>query len=422
MTPAALLVAAVLARQAPVPASQDRTTAAAAAGTIAGIQIRGNHTTPDETVIRIAGVEVGQAFSPDVLSAARDRLERSGRFRSVQVLQRYASISDLSAVLVVIVVEEQAGISVDEPSPGPLRKLRAGTMWLPVLRYEDGYGFTYGARVTFVGVLGPRSHVSAPLTWGGERRAVGEFERTFERGPVTRLAATAGVWRRENPAVDTGDRRDGVTVLAERAFTPWLRAGATASTAGVHFGDAQDTMRTAGVQATLDTRLDPAFPRNAIYASVGWERLWFDESADTSRVTTDVRGYLGVFRQIVLAARVQQQRAADALPVFEQPLLGGTASLRGFPLGFRYGDRLAAGSLELRMPVSSPRHVGRAGLAIFADSGAVYDTHTSVSHARFDTGVGAGWFLQLPVLSFRLDVAHGLGGGTRAHVTLGTTF
>jgi hemolysin activation/secretion protein len=96
--------------------------------------------------------------------------------------------------------------------------------------------------------------------------------------------------------------------------------------------------------------------------------------------------------------------------------------LRGFRLGDRYGDRLAAGTVELRMPVSSPRHIGRAGIAIFADSGTIYAAGTRLADARFDTGVGAGWFLQLPVLSFRIDVAHGLGAGTRAHIMLGTSF
>jgi outer membrane translocation and assembly module TamA len=83
---------------------------------------------------------------------------------------------------------------------------------------------------------------------------------------------------------------------------------------------------------------------------------------------------------------------------------------------------MAAGSLEIRMPISSPRNVGRAGVAIFADSGAAYNAHATLAHARYDTGLGAGWFLQLPALSFRLDVAHGLNAGTRAHVTLGVTF
>jgi outer membrane translocation and assembly module TamA len=74
------------------------------------------------------------------------------------------------------------------------------------------------------------------------------------------------------------------------------------------------------------------------------------------------------------------------------------------------------------MPVTSPRHVGRAGLAVFVDNGAVYDAHTRLDEARFHTGIGAGWFVQMPVLSFRLDVAHGLNAGTRAHVAFGVTF
>src|SRR4029079_802599 len=128
----------------------------------------------------------------------------------------------------------------------------------------------------------------------------------------------------------------------------------------VHFGSTTDTLATGGVVATLDTRRDPTFPRNAVFASVGWERLSFDRAADTSRVTADLRGYVGLFRSMVLAVRVQNIRGADPLPVFEKSLLGGS-SLRGFPLGFQFGDRLTATSVELRMPVTSPRHIGRSG-------------------------------------------------------------
>jgi outer membrane protein assembly factor BamA len=411
---------AVLLAALQAPAAPDQP--APAPAHIGGIEVRGNHTTPDDTVLQLAGIKSGDTFDDRTLASIQDRLEKSGRFRSVEVLKRYQSLSDLTAVLVVIMVVEREGITIDDLEPGPWRRFRSQTMWLPILRFEDGYGFTYGARMSFVNVLGKRSRVSVPLSWGGERRASVEVERGFEHGPLTRVLATGGVWRREHPSLDIGDRREGATFLAERALTPWFRIGGSGSLQSVHFGDIEDTLRTAGVEATLDTRGDPAFPRNAIYASLGWDRLWFDHAADTNRLSTDVRGFLGLFGSSVLAVRMQQIRGADALPVFEQPLLGGTSSLRGFPLGYRYGDRLAAGTLELRIPISSPRNIGRAGIAIFADSGATYDAHTTLDHAKFDTGIGAGWFLQLPVLSFRIDVAHGLGGSTRAHVTLGVTF
>jgi hypothetical protein len=207
-------------------------------------------------------------------------------------------------------------------------------MWLPVLRYEDGYGFTYGARVSFVDVLGKRSRLSVPLTWGGERRATVELERGFEKGPLSRILATGGVWRREHPSLDVGDRREGGTILADRAMRSWFRIGGTASAASVHFGDTSDTLSTAGIEATVDTRRDPAFPRNAIFASAQWERLWFDHAQDTSRLQADVRGFIGLFGSSVLALRLQQSRAADPLPAFQQALLGGTSSLRGPSVGW----------------------------------------------------------------------------------------
>ena len=86
---------------------------------------------------------------------------------------------------------------------------------------------------------------------------------------------------------------------------------------------------------------------------------------------TDVRGYLGLVRQVVFVARVQQAWSAHPLPLFEQPLLGGAASLRGFPLGYRMGDRLAAASAEVRMPITSPLRIARTGMAVFTDAGTV---------------------------------------------------
>ena len=53
-------------------------------------------------------------------------------------------------------------------------------MFLPIVSYSEGYGFTYGARASFVDVLGEGGRVSVPLTWGGTRRAAVEIEKTFD--------------------------------------------------------------------------------------------------------------------------------------------------------------------------------------------------------------------------------------------------
>ena len=389
---------------------------------IGEVRVHGNHTTPDAEVLRLAAVQPGQPFAADTLDRVRKALDDGGHFRSVDVRKRYASLTDTSAVLIVIVVEEQVGIAIDVPDPSPMRKLRANTMWLPILRSDDGYGLTYGARVSFVDVLGKRTRVSAPLSWGGERRAAVEIERRFERGPLTRVIGSAGITRREHPALDVGDRRTGVGIRAERALTSWLQVAGTGTLSDVQFGEIDDRFKTLGGDVVLDTRRDPAFPRNAIYAAVGLQRLWFDTSADTVRLTADARGFVGLFGQTVLALRAQHVRAADALPVFEQVLLGGDATLRGFELGYRSGDRLLAGSAEIRVPLSTPRHITRLGVAVFADSGTAYGVGQPFDHAVWDTGVGAGVFLQAPLIGLRLDVARGLGSGTRVHFNLGATF
>jgi outer membrane protein assembly factor BamA len=390
--------------------------------TIVDIRVHGNHTTPDAEIIRIAGVSTGSPFSPSLIADIDGRLHQSGRFRSIEVRKRYQSIEDASAVLLIILVEEQAGISEDTPRPGVLRRFKAGTMWLPVLTAEDGYGLTYGARVSLVDALGRQTRLSLPLTWGGERRASVEVERRFTHGPLTRLTADAGITRREHPALGASDRRSGGGVLAERALSSWFRLGAQARLSDVRFGDFDDQLRSVGLEATLDTRRDPAFPRNAVYASAIVERLWFEHSDATRRVLIDARGYVGLVRQVVFVARLQQAWAADALPPFEQPLLGGTASLRGFRLGYRMGDRLVAASAEVRMPITSPLRIARTGVALFTDAGTLYGVDERLADARWDRSVGAGFFIIAPVVSMRLDVAHGLDAGTRAHFTLGLAF
>ena len=189
------------------------------------IRVHGNHTTPDAEVLRLAAVEPGQPFTVETLVRIRKALDDSGRFRSVDVRKRYTSLSDPSAILLVIVVEERAGIAIDVPKPGPMRTLRAHTMWMPILRSEDGYGLTYGVRVSLVDVLGRRTRLSAPFSWGGERRATVELERRFERGPLTRVIGTGGITRRDIRHSTSATAALGVSVRAERALASWLQVG-----------------------------------------------------------------------------------------------------------------------------------------------------------------------------------------------------
>ncbi len=291
-------------------------------------------------------------------------------------------------------------------------------MFLPVLQYDDGYGFTYGARVSFVDVLGRRSRISMPFTWGGERQALVQLERAFDRG---RLAGDAGIGRRENPHYEIGDTRTGAHARAEVSIQKWLRVGGGGGVEDVRFGDVRDRLRRGGGDITLDTRIDPAFPRNAVLGTFGVEHLSFD-AGHSNRKTTDVRAYLGLIGQSVLAVRGLSIASSDPVPAYEQSLLGGSSTLRGYDTGYQANDNLAAVSAELRLPITSPLSIGRFGVKVFADAGAAYASGAKMADQKLESGYGGGVYLHLTVLSLSLDVARSETGDTKFHFGMGVTF
>jgi hypothetical protein len=388
---------------------------------VAEIRVHGNHTTPSAEILALSGLAVGDPATAERLQQAQDVLETTGRFESVEVRRRYLSIEDPTPILVMIVVDERPPASAGIPLPGPLRWLQLSTMWIPVLGYADGYGFTYGARFAFIDPFGPRSRISVPLTWGGERRAAFDVERTFARGPVTGITGSLAAYRRVNPHFDVPDVRLEARGRVERRLTPWLRLGAEARTARVDFGGVERRHTTGGADVVVDTRLDPSFPRNAVHAIAGWERVDFEQGS-AGRWRADVRGYVGVLGSNVLALRGQLIRSDGALPPAEQPLLGGSASLRGYRTGYRAGDSLAAASAELRVPLTSPLSFARMGIKVLVDAGTTWAAGTRLTQQAFDRGVGGGFYVGVAAFMVNVDVAWPESGRRRAHVGMGVTF
>jgi outer membrane protein assembly factor BamA len=388
------------------------------------VRVHGNHTTPDTDILAIAQLVLGGSASPDNIAAAEKRLRESNRFSAVEIRKRFRSITDPSDILVIVLVDERAGVSDTDLTPGPLKRFRVAGMWLPVLDYADGYGFTYGARVSFVDVLGRRSRVSVPLTWGGERQVALEVDRAFERGPFSRVEGSLSLTRRENPHFEIGDTRKMARVRAERSLTSWLRAGGGVGVTDVAFGEVDQSHITTGADLIVDTRRDPAFPRNAIHAIVGVDHLAFDVDHSVNRRSADARAYVGLVGSTVLALRVSASQVDAPLPVYEQRILGGTSLLRGYRFGYRIGDNLAALSAELRVPITSPMNLGRFGFKGFVDYGTVYPHGAKLSEQTFDRGIGGGVFLTATVLRMGLDVAWPRGDTKkpRWHFGLGVTF
>lgn len=393
---------------------------------VSEVRVHGNHVATDDEILKAAGISIGAPLEAGALEQIKARLERSGRFQDVQVLKRFASISDPSRIVVVIIVNEGAvrlrrPDAEGEPIRIERRRGLRNLMWLPILDFEDGYGATYGARFAFVGVTGERGRVSFPLTWGGQRRAGVEFDRVFTAGPVSRVETGVSIDQRENPAFEEDDLRRRVWGRAERAAGP-VRAGVTAGFQRVSFAELRDDLRTIGADLAFDTRLDTLLPRNAVFATAAWERVDIDSGDVVHRLRMDARGYLGLIGQSILVGRVLREDVDRPVPPYLRSLLGGWSNLRGFEAGAFTGDTLIAGSAEVRVPLSPVLSDGKLGVSVFVDAGAAYDKGRRLKDADIRTGAGGSVWVTLLAFRMGVSVAHGKGAGTRVNFGGGLSF
>ena len=394
---------------------------AVAQETIAEIRVHGNHTTPDADVIGLSGLKPGDPATDARLAEAEQALRKSNRFDDVELRKRFRSIDNPADILIMIVIDERAGVSADNLTPGFGARVRSSMVWWPILNYADGYGFTYGIRPAFTDPIGQDSRLSFPFSWGGERRAGVELERSFN-DQRTRAGVAFWVNRRVNPFFDVPDIRQQVRFEADHAIVPWMRVGGSARIAQVEFGDSYDARHVVGgPHVTFDTRIDPLFPRNAIHTRIGWEAVSF-ETGSAGRWTTDARGYIGIGPRTVVALRGQLERSDGPLPEAEQSLLGGWDSLRGYRTGHRAGDSMAAVSAEVRVPLNSPLRVSKLGVKAFIDAGTVWNSGTSLGDQPFERGIGGGVFLGAAVMKLDLDIAWPEDGKPRVHFAMGISF
>ena len=243
----------------------------AAQEVIAAIQVHGNHISTDDEVVQIAGLAIGAPFRPSTIADATARLKASKKFQDVTVLKRFASIADASQIVVVLIVDEgPMRIELPDTPGGPVQVVKRrgfhNLMFMPILVGEDGYGLTYGVRIARPDIIGERSRLSFPLTLGGTKKAGAELDRTFVGGPLTRVEVGGALQSVHNPGFDADDNRaarvgprgEGRRCGARRAETP--------SGSMCRFWASRIRWASFGGEATLDTRIDPVLPRNAVFA------------------------------------------------------------------------------------------------------------------------------------------------------------
>ncbi len=400
------------------------------AETVAEIRVHGNLSLTDAEVIALAGVAVGDAAGPDLVETVRTRLAESGRFETIDVRRRYRSLTATNQVALVIVVRERPGARWRNPVARALAGVGRRLMVAPVVEHREGYGVAYGALTSVLDAFGPGGRLSAPATWGGHKRIALEMEAPIPGRVIDRLRAGASRGRRRHPYFDVDDDRTGIEVAVERRLPRGFRLHGKAAWEDVRFAARADRLVRSAVHLDYgDYRETPATARrNTVVVRAGIERLATAGESAVIRPRVDARAYAAAGGQAVLAARFFFAGASAPLPPYERMLLGGSpaagGALRGWPAGAAVGDRIAAASIELRLPITSVLSDGRVGLRFFCDTAAVHDAGTPVRRAGFLEGAGAGVFFMPPRFGFpvSIDVAHDFAGGMRVHGSAGFGF
>jgi len=384
--------------------------------TVAAVQVHGNLVTSDEEIRRLADVQIGAPVDDGTVDAIAARLRATKRFESVQVRKRFASIADPSQIVIVIIVDEgRVKIARTNDPDHPYRAVKnrwPRLMYQPILRRDDRYGTTYGARVAVPDALGKNSRVIVPFAWGGEKQAGLEMDKTNDAGVLNRLRSGVTWSQREHPVFQQTEDRAELWMRAEHWFTPQFRVGVGAALQHETFAGAGDLFGRVGGDVVVDTRVDPALPRNAVYGRAAWTRL-----AGANQTELDGRGYVGLFDQLVFGIRAQRIDADPSLPAYLKPIFGGAANVRGFSAGTTIGDSLTAASAELIVPLTSPLRLARLGVTAFTDAGAVScSAGLAACDPSWKHGYGGSVWASAAMFRINVAVAHGVGSSTRVHV------
>ena len=341
--------AAALAAQPPMASAAQE---GAAREAVVEIRVHGNLSLSDAEVIALAGVELGSAAGPDLAEAARERLEASGRFETIDVRRLYRSLTATDEVALVIVVRERPGARWRNPVARALAGIGRRLMVAPILDHREGYGVAYGALASFLDVFGPGSRLSVPATWGGHKRIGLEMEAPVSSRVIDRLRAGGWRGRRRHPYFEVDDDRTRFEVAVERGLPGGFRVNGAAAWEDVRFAAQADRLFRSAVHLDYgDYRESPVTARrNTVVVRGGIERLTtVGAPAAVFRPRLDARAYLAAGGRAILAARLFFEGASAPLPPYERTLLGGSpaarGNLRGWPVGAAVGDRVAAASI-----------------------------------------------------------------------------
>ena len=387
-----------------------------------------------QRVRKIAGLPLGEVYSPAELRRAADRLRRSGVFQSVSLVEDDA-----------ITAPDRLGITA-------------------VLVEEKTRRYRFGAEIaTDTGVALTGEWLHRNLLGGGERLTIdGAISNLGAQDSGIDYNLGIALERPATPGPDTTARLamdlahvDEADYIADSldfglTFRHYFSEQLTAR-AGIEYsyiegrddvGDFRYRNLSLPLGATWDRRNDPKNATRGFYLDAEVKPfLGFGTTGSGVRLTFDGRAYrrFGAEDRVVLAARLQGGAiaGADLVDVPRDDLFysGGGGTVRGQPyqsLGVTVSDginpdyriggtQFLAGSIELRTKITD-----KIGLVGFVDAGYVAASGAFTGSGDWHSGAGLGLRYDTGFGPIRVDIAGPVGGdtgdGAQLYVGLGQSF
>ncbi len=374
---------------------------------------RGNDRVRTERILEIAGLPVGEVYSPDEVENAAENLRRTGAFRAVSLADADALNPDGSLDILATIDEEKPrrfGFGAEISS---IDGLTLSSFWL----HRNLFGGAERLRVEGeVGSLGGGT--------GGVDYSFGaRFERPATFGPDTDLYLETSIERLQEPDFDSDTGSIGGGIVRRIGDDLVTEAGVAYRFSRVtdDLGSRNFHLLTAPLSATYDKRDTALNTKSGYYIDVtATPFIGLQESDNGGRLTFDTRGYYGFGSEdrFVLAGRLQGGSilGADILGVPNDWRFysGGGGTVRGQAYqslgvlvdGVETGGRsYISASAEVRTEVTDS-----IGVVGFYDWGTVSRDAFPGSDADSHAGAGLGLRYLTPIGPIRLDVATPVSG------------
>ena len=377
------------------------------------IAVQGAEDVRASHIARIADLREGRRYDPEELSESASRLQRTGAFSSVAIIEA-DQIGPGNTLPLTIQVAERlprrigfgAEISTDEG-------LGTSAFWLH--RNLTGYADSLRVEGEIEGVGGNSGGADFRLTFAYNRPA------TFN--PETDLFVNGGLESLDQPNftsnrafIEGGGRR-----IVSDEFEYSYGIGYEVSDISDAFGDRNFSILSFPLDATYDRRDNPLNATDGYYIEAGLEPFVGFETAGVGAIfDADLRGYqaFGAEDGTVLAARLQIGSVVgpdiDEVPATDLFFSGGGGTVRGQEfqsLGFTLDSGEVVGGrsflgLQTEVRQSVTENIGIVG---FVDFGLVSPDSTfadSESHA----GAGVGLRYNTGIGPIRVDLGVPIGG------------